>query len=106
MKQEVVYRADPESDEWDQVKWTPSIFMKRQHSRITLEITDVRVERVQDITEADAQAEGAAKYAYHDTPYRYGFQFLWNFINDERGFGWDVNPWVWVVEFRRVEGGL
>lgn len=85
-------------------KWTPSIHMPRWASRITLEVTGVRVERLQDISEADAQAEGCAfplAYEGPDPPYRTAYARLWESIN---GAGsWDANPWVWVVEFKRVE---
>jgi hypothetical protein len=111
----VDYRASPE--DWMNPgfagKWRPSIFMPRWASRITLKITDVRVERLQDISEDSAMAEGAQKYG--ETPdgellfdvgsYRYGFKLLWDSINAKRGYGWDANPYVWVIEFRRVEGG-
>lgn len=84
--------------------WRPSIFMPRQVSRIMLEITDVRVERLQDITEEDAKAEGVA--AWHDTAngtvYRPEFEMLWDSINGKRGYGWDMNPWIWVIEFKKV----
>ncbi len=89
-------------------KHRPSIFMPRWASRITLEITGVRVERVQDISEEDARAEGAEKIfmendRYNEIPqFRTGFEHLWESINYSRGFGWNVNPWVWVIEFRRV----
>lgn len=86
--------------------WKPSIHMPRWASRITLEITDVRVERVQDITDADAVAEGIDpeedKYDGHQVP-KVNFSFLWDSINEKRGFGWDANPWVWVVEFKKVK---
>lgn len=92
--------------------WRPSIFMKREDSRITLEVTDVRVERVQDISQADAKAEGINP-VYHDTygdlelDAEYidapgGFKWLWDSINDKRGFGWDANPWVWAITFKRL----
>jgi hypothetical protein len=78
--------------------------MPRWASRITLDLTDVRVERVQDISEEDARAEGAS---YGRPPYqsseREWFSLLWDSINAKRGYGWDVNPWVWVLSFRRVE---
>lgn len=89
----------------------PSIFMPRWASRITLEIVDVRVERVWDITHHDAIAEGIygvmEQRTYYVAPGLKGkhpspevaFSTLWNSINVKRGFGWDTNPWVWVVEF-------
>jgi hypothetical protein len=85
----------------------PSIHMPRWASRITLEITDVRVERLQDISEADAKAEGVpgekeaadAGLAWYDKPRR-AFQFLWQSINGPDS--WDTNPWVWVIEFKRI----
>jgi len=83
----------------------PSIFMPRWASRITLEITGIRVERVQDISEADAQAEGVSGIATH-TPYprqfRDSFEALWDSINAKRGYPWSSNPWVWVIEFKRL----
>jgi hypothetical protein len=83
-------------------KWSPSIHMPRWASRITLEIVNVRVERVQEITETGAILEGvdASKY---EKSYRYAFTQLWDSINAKRGFGWDANPWVWVLEFKKVE---
>ncbi len=94
----------------------PSIHMPRWASRITLEIINVRVERVQDIGENDAEREGVEMWCEMFKDYsrkddnpgwardpRYSFQTLWDSINAERGFGWDVNPWVWVIEFKKVE---
>lgn len=88
-------------DNW---RWRPSIHMPRWASRITLEITGVRVERLQEITPDDCRAEGEP-LANTDIGVRYGFGQLWNSINAARGHSWDSNPWVWVVEFKRVEGG-
>lgn len=98
------------------LSWRPSIHMPRWASRITLEVESVRVERLQDISEADARAEGVNKGVFeYDCPartcgkfwseqtYRNGFNILWDDINAKRGFGWGVNPWVWVVGFKRVE---
>ena len=87
--------------------WKPSIHMPRWASRITLEVTGVRVERLNDISEADAQAEGCdGNYqigyipAYQAGPFSYHFAQLWESINGPGS--WSLNPWVWVVEFKRV----
>jgi hypothetical protein len=78
--------------------------MPRWISRITLEITSVRVEQLQDITEADAIAEGATPSIVGEQldhlKYRAGFQSLWESINGPDS--WAANPWVWVIEFRRA----
>lgn len=92
--------------------WKPSIHMPRWASRITLEITGVRVERLWDITEDDAKAEGCtfealrfkpgtreAEEMGHTAVYQFGG--LWQSIYGEES--WQANPWVWVVEFKRVE---
>jgi hypothetical protein len=87
-----------------------SIHMPRWASRITLEITSVRVGRIMDISEADARDEGAG-ISLHEFPqwdgdpncYRKLFRERWNSLNGKRGFGWEKNPWVWVVEFKRLE---
>jgi hypothetical protein len=77
----------------------PSIHMPRWASRITLEITGVRVERLHDITPNECRAEGS--YWATDPDDEGGFVNLWNGINGKRGYGWDVNPWVWVIGFER-----
>lgn len=82
-------------------RWKPSIYMPRWASRIQLRVTDVRVERVQEISEMDALAEGI-ELDGNETPFSQ-FVSLWDSINASRGFGWVVNPWVWVVEFNRTE---
>lgn len=88
-------------------KYRPPMFMPRWASRIMLEITSVLVERVQDISEDDAKAEGAAPSIVgtdlEHLKYRAGFQSLWDSINAKRGFGWETNPWLWVIKFKRVE---
>ena len=89
----------------------PSIHMPRWASRITLEVVKVRVERVRDISEGDAIAEGWHPGIWGDKPHAGNggpfdwFRSLWDSLNAKRGFGWDANPWVWVVEFRRLPGG-
>lgn len=80
--------------------WRPSIFMPRWASRITLELTGVRVEQVQDISEADAWSEGVRPEGGDAIA---AFAQLWDGINGKRGFGWYANPCVWVLKFRRVE---
>lgn len=95
-------------------EWKPSIFMPRWASRITLEITNIRVERLQDISEVDAKAEGApeptGRRGCYPAPwatakagpidYRDSYRALWERING-RG-SWAKNPWVWVIAFRKV----
>lgn len=89
-------------------RWKPAIHMPRCLSRIKLEVTGVRVERLQDITEEDARAEGVeARVCGQDESgpirsYRTGFVYLWQQINGERA-NWLSNPWVWVVGFKRLE---
>lgn len=139
----VDYRATPKFEAshpagWDcapndaeALKWRPSIHMPRWASRILLEITDVRVERLNAISEEDAQSEGvhtevwdqtvvARNYAARDEffqfwsedmphyvemnqLYRSSFTILWESIYGAEN--WLANPWVWVIEFKRVEGG-
>ena len=95
----IFYRADGKPDPWDGVRWKPSIHMPRLASRITLEITGVRVERLQDISEEDALAEGVTRSAL-DPWNRTAFARLWESINGPDS--WDANPFVWVVEFKKV----
>ena len=75
--------------------WRPSIHMPRWASRITLEVVNVRVQRLQEITHEDARCEGFDSID--------GFALLWDRINEKRGYGWHANPWVWAVEFRAVQ---
>lgn len=105
--------------DFSKIRWKPSIHMRRDYSRILLEITDIRVERLQDIFEADAIAEGVEVVGdniygdpiYMDysgeslrgagwcSAYR-SFQSIWKSINGPES--WESNPWVWVVEFKRI----
>lgn len=94
-------------------KWQPSIFMPKEACRIRLEITNVRVERLQDISQEDAKAEGLYP-APHRCPgwknellsftdcYKCAFKILWNSINGKKGHQWNKNEWVWVIEFRKI----
>lgn len=102
-------------------KLRPSIHMPRWASRITLEVAHVRVERLQDISYEDALAEGVSdfaatfadeeKNAIGETPEQTArrlewpqrqYRSLWDGLNAARGYGWDTNPWVWVIEFARA----
>lgn len=91
----------------------PPIHMPRWASRLTLEVTGVRVERVQDIRHnvADLEAEGVAlspselfPHTNRESKLTRVYEKLWDSLNAKRGFGWPANPWVWVVEFRLVDG--
>lgn len=101
-EQYIHYAESPEQNGVLHGKLRPSIFLPRWASRITLEVTGVRVERLQQITTADAQAEGFP----YDGPQPEGarvrwYRELWNSINGPNA--WSVNPWVWVVEFQPVK---
>jgi hypothetical protein len=90
---------------WDHIRWRPSIHMPRWASRITLAVESVRVERLRDISEEDAKAEGVEPAVPVEWPtaapdYCAGFERLWREINGAES--WDANPWVWVIGFSRV----
>ncbi len=93
-------------------RWRPSIHMPRWASRITLEITEVRVERLNQISELDAFAEGCRNQVLSDfapnfdivvRPASEVFSELWDSLNAKRGYGWEVNPWVGVISFKVIE---
>ncbi len=112
----IVYRADANGGHVHVKRWRPSIFLPRWASRMSLEITGVRVERLQAITEDDAKAEGVTRirvyepeddlgdeinghgYAPPLASYAGSYEVLWDEINGKRA-SWSTNPWVWVVEF-------
>jgi hypothetical protein len=110
---EVHYPASlSEYDRAEKGPWKPSIHMPRSASRITLDVTEVRAQRLHDIAEDDAKAEGvepemlAGAAAIYDGPpqepsYRHAFGLLWDSINGKRA-PWSSNPWVWAVTFRRA----
>ncbi len=116
---QIVYRADePKGAEvnGDPLRWHPSIHMRREDSRLTLEITGIRVERLNEISEDDAQAEGVEPVwmvaGEHPEPsgqwtedhaanYGEAYARLWDKINGPGA--WEQNPWVWCISFRRVE---
>lgn len=113
-REKVWLRADGGLLEVTQGRWRPSIFMPRWASRITLEITDVRVERVNDISDIDILKEGTPgawvydEYSMSYSPngntdsYRFFFNKLWDKINAKRGHPFSNNDWVWVVEFKKL----
>lgn len=76
-------------------RWRSPLHMPRRACRLVLEIEDVRVQRVQDITETDAEAEG---YEWLSV-----FAAEWSRLNGKRGYPWTANPWVWAISFRRVD---
>jgi len=83
----------------------PSIFMPRWACRLLLEVVSVRVERVQEISVEDCIAEGlSSTLREHDAccDLKDKFRALWDKINGKRGYGWDVNPYIWRVEFKMV----
>lgn len=96
-------------------RWRSSATMPRWASRITLEVTGVRVERVQDISERDAESEGVVGTQEHRDAVacnpkrpgnaRYAYSIRWRNQHDGNPFTWDANPWVWVVDFRVLDGG-
>lgn len=126
----IMYKASEEDygmmEPDDCMIWKPSIHMPKWAARIWLEVVDVRVERLQDISEEDAKAEGVLKFSdYHlgpsqriaeddekrdrtqgSHPYTIAFASLWDSINFNRGFGWINNQWLWVITFKRVKNGL
>jgi hypothetical protein len=106
----VHYKVNDNNPTW--MKWTPSIHMPRWASRITLEITEIRLERLQEITEEDAEAEGIRVidntlekiYSPPNYPdiHRDIFIGLWDSINGKK-HPWSSNPWVWVISFKMLK---
>lgn len=95
----------------DVTKWKPSIHMPKEAARIWLKVTNVRVERLQEISAESALAEGADKYIHtngglDENMTITSFIGIWNSTikkSDINRYGWDANPWVWVIEFERCE---
>ncbi len=113
-QEHILFRADDE----DCIDgWWPSIHMPREFSRITLIVTDVRVQRLQEISSGDATAEGVERDSdgWHDYQMpgtqccanaRASFRTLWDSLNAVRGYGWDANPWVATYTFRPILGNI
>ena len=118
-----MYRADVRDELAHRAKWRPGIHLRREHARLFLAVEDVRVERLHDITEADAVAEGIRPWRLGGDRVRFAelreggdpavpwdemsdtararFELLWQKINGKRA-PWESNPWVWRVAFRRL----
>jgi hypothetical protein len=121
-----IYKADNsylpsgfDDSVWQKVKWRPAIYMPYEAARIFLKVKNIKIERLQDITEEDAISEGIQKQTIYDSfrkPKAYvycntckdtakeAFQMLWDSINAKRGFDWNTNPYVWVIEFEKFLG--
>ena len=102
----VIHKAGKENYAWGlqgEPKWKSGRFMFKSSTRIWLEITEVRVERVQEISETDCEREGTPMVAPRPSGVdRNDFHILWDSLNAKRGYGWEVNPWVWVISFKVV----
>ena len=107
-REDIRYVADGAQPEWTRPGqygslWRakrPSIHMPRWASRILLEITEVRVQRLQEISEEDARAEGVTLQKNPESTFRSGFRSIWCDINGPKS--WNANPWCWVLSFRRI----
>jgi hypothetical protein len=90
-----------------EIKWSPSTHMPKEAARIFLKVTEVRIERVQDITAQGIRDEGLTSMCVHVGDMEIAkqeFAILWDSIYKSRGYGWDANPWIWVIKFVRLEG--
>lgn len=83
-------------------KWKPSIYMPRAASRITLEVLTVKVTQLKHITAEECLKEGIGEPGDTRLEVWSKFAKLWDAINAKRGYGWEANPWVWAIEFKRV----
>lgn len=117
------YRATNRDRICEELGWKPSIHMPKKFSRIKLEITGIRVERLQDITDKDCIAEGidlkdfcvcpddefidgvrfCLNCGKRFTDIKGEFEELWDSINEKRGYGFEKNPWCWALEFKKLE---
>ena len=107
----IIYRADMCGEALD-YPWRPSIFMPRWASRLTLEIINLHIEKLNDITEADVLAEGIIRsndgnyLGLNGYPFQYAYEAyfsVWNSIYTKKGYPSDSNPWVWVYEFKPID---
>lgn len=109
-REHVYYRADDETKYETDGAWRSPIHMPRWASRITIEIINVRVERLQEISEADIRAEGIdeafcealGETAHRDPDLVEAWAHGWDSINAKRGYSWESNPWVWAITFKKL----
>ena len=103
-RSDILYKADEKVTLPTNIKWRSPIFMPRWVSRISLEITEVRVEKLQKISQRDIIAEGIedSQAVFGLSPF-IKFMKLWDSLNAKRGYGWDVNPWCWCISFKRID---
>lgn len=106
-----IFKADQKPKMKNPGQWEPSNHMPREAARIFLRVTGVRVERLQEITHGGIEEEGIVTKETPGSPYRinpfFSFKILWDSMlkgKDRALYGWDANPWVWVIEFERVSG--
>jgi hypothetical protein len=93
------------------IRWKPSIHMPREAARLFLKVINVKVERLQSISRMDIKAEGIYQACLNcgkgecvdtlDCGLKQGFKNIWDSLNEKSGYGWDTNPWVWVIEFEK-----
>ena len=101
----ILYRADKYKEIPSDITWRLSIHMPREAARLFLRVKDVRVERVQDISPEDCESEGYFEAEPVEPRPRSWFSAVWDARNAKRGYGWDTNPFCWVIEFERIEKG-
>lgn len=106
---EMLILSDDSRNDVNYAKWLPSIHMPKAAARIFLRVTDVRAERVQEISHKDALLEGIEEcHGYNPALEEtcdcvlLKFSQLWDSLYAEQGYGWDKNPWVWVISFERI----
>lgn len=103
-----VYKADEPPYQGGDCHWEPPIFMPKKYARIWLEVLDVRVERVKQMKLGEMISEGIKKVPDGEgginwTVMMSRMAYLWDSINKKRGYSWELNPWVWVYEFKRIK---
>jgi hypothetical protein len=90
------------SDVWSGRVWKPSIHMPKEAARLFLRVTDIRAERLQNLSNDDAKAEGMSDIPNCARGYKANYMLMWDELYKNSGFGWESNPWVWVYEFEQI----